>query len=113
MKHQDNISPIDQFVIDLIRSIRLEKGLTQDDIGNIIGISRAFVSDIENTNRRAKYNLRHINALADYFNMSPKDFLPEKAFADNPKEKIKPSKKTSSPAKKTVTQSKAAKTKKK
>lgn len=98
MKDQDNISEIDQFVIDLIRELRLQKGLTQDDIGNIIGISRAFVSDIENNNRRAKYNLRHINALADYFNMSPKDFLPDKAFADIPKESVKPSKKSTTSA---------------
>ncbi|HSZ86300.1 MAG TPA: hypothetical protein VK787_09730, partial [Puia sp.] len=27
---------------------------------------------------RAKYNLRHINILADYFDLSPRDFLPEK-----------------------------------
>jgi transcriptional regulator with XRE-family HTH domain len=108
VKDQDNISEIDQFVIDLIRELRLQKGLTQDDIGNIIGISRAFVSDIENTNRRAKYNLRHINALADYFNMSPKDFLPDRAFADVPKETIKTTKKStnSAPKKKSAAKKK-------
>ncbi len=40
--------------------------------------SREFIKDVENLNKRAKYNIRHINALADYFDMSPRDFLPEK-----------------------------------
>jgi len=45
-----------------------------------LGISRSYVKDIEDVKRRGKYNLIHVNALADYFNLSPKDFLPEKAL---------------------------------
>ena len=81
MRDQDHITPIDQYLIDFIRELRNKKDLTQDDLGNIIGISRSYISDIESTNSRAKYNLRHINSLADYFGMSPRDFLPEKPLA--------------------------------
>src|SRR5689334_8055744 len=78
MRDQENITPIDQFVIDFVRGLRTAKKLTQEDIGNIIGISRSYVRDIESPNSRAKFNIRHVNALADYFNMSPRDFFPEK-----------------------------------
>ncbi|MGI8952242.1 MAG: helix-turn-helix domain-containing protein [Chitinophagaceae bacterium] len=57
--------------------MRNKKQLTQEDIANIIGISRSYISDVERTNSRAKYNIRHINALADYFGISPRDFFPE------------------------------------
>ncbi len=83
MKNQENIAPIDQYVIDFVRSLRMKKGLTQEGIGNIIGISRSFVRDVESINSGSKYNIRHINALADYFSMSPRDFLPEKALPVN------------------------------
>jgi transcriptional regulator with XRE-family HTH domain len=78
MRNQEFITPIDQFVIDFVRHLRDSKKLRQQDIGSIIGVSREYIKDIESTNRRAKYNIRHINALAEYFEMSPKDFLPEK-----------------------------------
>lgn len=80
MRNQEHISPIDQYVIDFVKKLREQKNLTQQDIADIIGISRAFVSEIESLTSRAKYNIRHINSLADYFGMSPRAFLPEKAF---------------------------------
>ena len=80
MKVQDHISPIEQYVIDFVRKFRIDKELSQEDIGNIIEVSRSYIGDIENPNSRAKYNLTHINALADYFNISPQFFLPEKAL---------------------------------
>jgi hypothetical protein len=38
----------------------------------------SFVGHVETPNRRAKYNLNHLNALAKLFKCSPKDFMPEK-----------------------------------
>ncbi len=80
MKEQDNIGPIDQYLIDYVRELRISKELTQEDVANILHVSRSFIRDVESTNRRQKYNVGHINALADYFNISPRDFLPEKAI---------------------------------
>lgn len=80
MRNQDFITPIDQYVIDFVRTLRYQYKLSQEDIGNIIGISRSYISDIESRNSRAKYNIRHINALADYFGKSPREFLPEKTL---------------------------------
>ena len=88
--------------------------MRQQDIASIIGVSREFIKDIENTNKRAKYNVRHINALADYFDMSPKDFLPEKPmklFSDSRKEKAQLKRKAT--VKKAITKKKVSITKKK
>lgn len=80
MKLQENISLLDQHVIDFVRKLRTDRNLTQQDIADILGVSRSFISDVESNNRPAKYNFRHLNALSDYFSLSPKDFMPKKAF---------------------------------
>jgi transcriptional regulator with XRE-family HTH domain len=89
MKAQDHISPIEQFVIDYVRKFRLEKGLTQEDIANILEVSRSYIGDIESPNTRAKYNMSHVNILADHFNISPRVFFPEKAIAIKTRKKDK------------------------
>lgn len=82
MKNQDYITPIDQYVIDFVLKLRIEKSLSQDDIASILEVSRGFVSNIESQNSRAKYNLYHIDLLADYFGLSPKDFVPPKSISE-------------------------------
>lgn len=107
MRNQENITPIDQFVIDFVKELRLKKGLTQEDIANVMSVSRSFIRNIESINSRNKYNIRHINALADYFGMSPRAFLPEKAFQVDAVEKEKtPLKKASKPSNKSVSKKK-------
>lgn len=89
MKTQENITPVEQYVIDYVMKLRKDNKLGQKDIAAIIGVDRSFISHAESPNEVAKYNLRHINALADYFGMSPKDFMPEKPFpVDAPAEKV-------------------------
>ncbi|MBO9620823.1 MAG: helix-turn-helix transcriptional regulator [Niabella sp.] len=74
------LAPIEQYVVDFVISLREKKNKSQEDIADIIGVSRSYVKDIENPHRPAKYNLKHINALADYFTMSPGAFLPKHPF---------------------------------
>lgn len=109
MRQQDYITPIDQYVIDFVRALRDKRGLSQQDIANIIGVGRSFISDVESINQRAKYNINHINALADYFGVSPRAFLPEKAFPVDhaSKEKAKPSAKVAKSKKKATVQPKS------
>ncbi len=80
MESKAKISKIEQYIIDFIYKLRKGKNLNQADIATIIGVSRVFVTNVENPSNRAKYNIDHINALADHFGMSPRDFLPEKAI---------------------------------
>lgn len=77
---ENNLTPIEQHIVDYIYKLRIEKNLTQEDIANIINVSQSFIATIENPNSRAKYNLNHINKLADHFGLSPQDFLPKKAL---------------------------------
>lgn len=80
MSRSETISPIDQYVIDFVLQLRIDKNQTQQDIASILQVSRSFIKDVENSNNRAKYNLTHVNALADYYGMKPGDFLPEVAI---------------------------------
>jgi len=77
---QSTLNPIEQHVIDFVLKLRKSRKLTQEDIGVVIGVGNTFVSSVENPKHPAKYNLSHINALADHFGISPKEFLPEKAL---------------------------------
>lgn len=76
--YSGNISKIEQHIIDFVIKLRNEKNLKQEDIANVLNVSRVFITNIENPENRAKYNINHINLLADHFGMSPQDFLPKK-----------------------------------
>ena len=72
------LTKIEQYVVDVAKKKRLEKGWSQKDLAYELEKSLGFIGDIENPRERAKYNLNHINDLAKIFKCSPKDFLPEK-----------------------------------
>lgn len=68
---------IEQYVIDYVLKLRKERKLTQGDIATIIGATPAFIGNVENRKNRAKYNLKHINSLADHFGLEIWNFLPK------------------------------------
>ena len=70
-------SPIEQYIIDIVREKRIQKGWSQKDLAYEMELSIGFIGNVENPKLRAKYNLNHINTLAKVFDCSPKDFLPE------------------------------------
>ena len=78
-----NITLIEQFVIDFVRKLRDEKNVTQEEIANILGVKQTHIANIESLKSRAKYNLKHIDLLADHFGMSPRDFLPKKTLINS------------------------------
>ena len=71
-----NISPFEQWVIDKVRAMRIERGLSQRQLATIIDITSGFIGKVESTNERAKYNLDHLNMIAKAFECSPRDLLP-------------------------------------
>ncbi len=71
------LTPIEQYVIDKVREMRKEKGLSQRDIAYQMDIDQSFLAAVESPKGRAKYNLNHIMAFAKLFGCSPKDFLPD------------------------------------
>lgn len=74
------ITPIEQYVIDKVRDMRTEQGISQRELARLLDLTDGFIGKVETPKERAKYNLQHINDLAKVFKCSPKDFLPDKAF---------------------------------
>jgi len=76
-------SPIEQYIIDGVKEIRIAKGKSQADIAYGIGFeSTGYIGEIESSNSENSeaYNIDHLNAIARILNCSPKDFWPEKAL---------------------------------
>lgn len=76
--HSASKSELDLYIINKVKQLRLDTGMSQAVLAIKLEVSDAFIGAIENPKHRAKYNLSHINKLAQIFNCSPKDFLPEK-----------------------------------
>lgn len=85
LKAQENISAIDQYVIDIVRELRIYYDLSQGELGSVLGFGKSFVGNVESVNHRAKYNLTHINIIADYFDLTPGFFLPNNAIVSTSK----------------------------
>jgi len=71
-------SKIDQYVIDQVRDLRMERGLSQVDLANALDMSVGFIGKIESGNFSSHYNVKHLNLLAKILKCSPQDFLPKK-----------------------------------
>ena len=78
MEKNSSVTQIEQHIIDVAISLRHKHKLRQSDLGKIINASPSFIGNVENHKNPAKYNLKHINAMAGYFNLTPKHFMPEK-----------------------------------
>lgn len=71
-------SEIEQFVIDKVREIRLLKDYGQKQLSIEMGLNSKFVGNVESTKTDDKYNLNHLNKIAEILECSIKDFFPEK-----------------------------------
>lgn len=72
------IAAIDQYIIDEVRKKRKALNITQDDLADLLGVSKGFIGNIESTKYIDKYSTVQLNELAKIFKCSPKDFWPEK-----------------------------------
>ena len=63
-------------VINLVKEIRTQKNLSQDDIAFFLNVSRGYIGQIESVNSPSKYTLDQLNKLALDMKCSPKDFMP-------------------------------------
>ena len=80
MSKRTSKSKIDWHIVNKVREIRLQKGITQEDVAVHLNLSVGFIGHIESPNFRAKYNTIHLNELAKLMGCSPREFLPEKAL---------------------------------
>ncbi|MDC8099157.1 helix-turn-helix domain-containing protein [Chryseobacterium rhizosphaerae] len=87
MEENPLLEPIEQYVIDTVRRMRMNKKISQKDLAYSLDLSIGFIGDVESYKSRAKYNLSHINRLAEVFDCSPKDFLPEQYLENKTEQK--------------------------
>jgi transcriptional regulator with XRE-family HTH domain len=69
-------SRIELYVIQKVKELREKNGLNQAELAFKLDVSLGFIGQVESSNYPAKYNLNHLNKLAEIFSCSPKDFLP-------------------------------------
>ena len=74
------LTPIEQFVIEKVRKIRVEKNISQAELAASIGVSLGFIGKVESLKYDTKYNLNHINNIAKVLDISPKELIPEQAL---------------------------------
>lgn len=72
------ITKIEQYIIDKAKKKRTALKMSQIELSHRLERNSSFVGHVENGVKRAKYNVNHINALAEIFDCSPRDFLPER-----------------------------------
>lgn len=70
-------------IINLVKSQREARGLSQEDIASILKVSRGFIGQIESLNSASRYTYNQLNTLATTFNCSPKEFMPELPIPNN------------------------------
>tara|TARA_Y100000815_G_scaffold272894_1_gene302815 strand:+ start:290 stop:523 length:234 start_codon:yes stop_codon:yes gene_type:complete len=76
------ISKVEAYIIERVKERRKEKNLSQIALSQKLGMSDSFISHVESNTRRAKYNINHLNAIAEVLQCSPKDFWPDKAIRE-------------------------------
>ncbi len=70
-------------IINLVKSQREVRDLSQEDIASILKVSRGFIGQIESINSSSRYTYNQLNTLAVAFNCSPKDFMPQQPIINN------------------------------
>lgn len=78
-------SKIEQYVIDKIKEIRTEKNISQTQLALALETSRGFIGQVESPQSTSKYNLNHLNTIANELEVSIKDFFPDDPFPETKK----------------------------
>lgn len=82
------ISQLDWYIINRVKEIRKEKGMSQSELSVAMGYSDKYIGSVENPNLKAKYNISQLNRLAKALKCGLWELLPERPF-DNDLVRIK------------------------
>lgn len=61
---------IEQYVIDKIQKMRIDKNMKQREFADAINLSHGYVGYIEAGRKGAKYNINHLNEIEKVFKCS-------------------------------------------
>ena len=81
------MTALERYIVEEVKKKRLELHITQADLSMLMGKSDHYVSQVENGRNGNKYNINHLNRLANIFHCSIKDFLPDGPFPDESRTK--------------------------
>ena len=70
------ISNFEKAIISNIKRIRTEKGITCQDIADILNTSVNFINNIESEKSDDKYNLNHLNKISYLLDCNISEFFP-------------------------------------
>ena len=85
----ENVNFQDQ-VIQSIKKLRTERGISQAKLSEILGISRGQIGNIENPKYSHKYTLKQIDTFCKYLNYPiEKIFIPSVKIAPECSEAVK------------------------
>lgn len=74
------MTPIEDYVIQKVKQLRIEKGMSQREFGDNINLSQGFIRDCESPRKRSKYNINHLNEIVKVFGCKFSDFFPDEAL---------------------------------
>lgn len=91
MGREIKITSTEQFIIDQVRRLRLEKGISQKKLSEIISPSSdtSAVGKIESITTSHRYTDHQLNIIANHFGRSIYDFYPAEPLSDAPQVKTK------------------------
>lgn len=69
-------------VIESVKQRRQFLNISQKELAFLMDLSIGFIGKIESHKYPTKWNLDHLNKLAEILDCSPKDFLPEKSIKE-------------------------------
>lgn len=82
------ISQLDWHIINRVKEIRKQKGMSQSELSVAMGYSDKYIGSVENPNLKAKFNIGQLNRLAKALKCSLWELVPETPF-DNDLVRIK------------------------
>lgn len=83
MKYSGKLSPLDKYIILAVRKKREEQGIAQADLSVRMELNDKFVGNVESFRQKAKYNINHLNRIAEILNCPLTDFLPNPYMKEN------------------------------
>lgn len=83
MRYSGKLSPLDKYIILAVKRKREEQGIAQADLSVRMELNDKFVGNVESSRQKAKYNMNHLNKIAEILNCSLADFFPMPYMKNN------------------------------
>lgn len=93
MKYSGGISLLDEYIIEAVKIKRKEAGISQAELSTLMDLNDKYIGAVEGKTVETKYNLNHLNKIAEILDCSIADFLPKTYLKNNYIKKSKKSKK--------------------